>query len=255
MAREGGYDGGGTLITDSLVSSPNNPLSVTNLYAELTSGEITELLTGATKAGESAGRRLDFRFCVIRWDEYWLSLEFLIRKKDTPNEEIERFTEHVRRYVDLRRAGHTIDYAYAAIREQRNWTNDSVCDISITNDVAITTACARLKRAYWIPDKWLQRDPLNPGGFVVIDGKFAWVYTVNSRFDSVEVRDAQEYDPKLKAKFDAARKEVESTMTNRNIKGFGSIHFYWQELRRTLKNDHGIEWRSPSELNPNICYD
>jgi hypothetical protein len=35
----------------------------------------------------------------------------------------------------------------------------------------------------------------------------------------------------------------------------GSCHAFWSELRDILKEEYDIEWRSPSELNPNTMYD
>ena len=48
---------------------------------------------------------------------------------------------------------------------------------------------------------------------------------------------------------------VEQTMKEEGSYGqFGSCHRFW-ELKRDLLKERGVQWRSPSELNPNICYD
>ena len=37
--------------------------------------------------------------------------------------------------------------------------------------------------------------------------------------------------------------------------GMGFCHLMWHHKKRILKDDHGIEWSSPAELNPHIWYD
>jgi hypothetical protein len=44
-------------------------------------------------------------------------------------------------------------------------------------------------------------------------------------------------------------------MEAQNIKGLGSCHTYWREMRRVLKEKHSIVWKSPSELEPFAIFD
>ena len=37
--------------------------------------------------------------------------------------------------------------------------------------------------------------------------------------------------------------------------GTGFCHVLWQMQKKVLKRDYGINWKSPSELNPHILYD
>lgn len=37
--------------------------------------------------------------------------------------------------------------------------------------------------------------------------------------------------------------------------GTGFCHVLWQIQKKVLKRDYGINWKSPSELNPHILYD
>lgn len=37
--------------------------------------------------------------------------------------------------------------------------------------------------------------------------------------------------------------------------GRGLCHRIWHETKRMLKSEHGIEWRSPAELNPDAMFD
>ena len=38
-------------------------------------------------------------------------------------------------------------------------------------------------------------------------------------------------------------------------RGHGYCHRYWQAKAEILKSDYGIEWKSPSALNPRIKFD
>ena len=44
--------------------------------------------------------------------------------------------------------------------------------------------------------------------------------------------------------------EVEAWMKANNIQGLGRAHRFWGEQKRILKERHGIDWRSPSDLSP-----
>lgn len=35
----------------------------------------------------------------------------------------------------------------------------------------------------------------------------------------------------------------------------GSCHAFWREKKRILREDYGIDWRSPSEMNPFVMFD
>ncbi len=36
---------------------------------------------------------------------------------------------------------------------------------------------------------------------------------------------------------------------------FGFCHIYWDVKKEILKEEFGIDWKSPDELNPNIIFD
>lgn len=36
--------------------------------------------------------------------------------------------------------------------------------------------------------------------------------------------------------------------------GLGRCHIYWQRKKELLKS-HGIDWKTPSECNPNVLFD
>lgn len=37
--------------------------------------------------------------------------------------------------------------------------------------------------------------------------------------------------------------------------GMGYCHLYWATKRDILKNEYGIEWKSPAALNPKVHFD
>lgn len=96
--------------------------------------------------------------------------------------------------------------------------------------------------------------------FLVIDGELAWQYCLcykpDGSFDvaSDELYDAMEFDPKFAGLMKEAKQAVEARMKAESISGFGSCHTYWSYMEEYL-SARGHKWRSPSELNPNTCYD
>ncbi len=39
------------------------------------------------------------------------------------------------------------------------------------------------------------------------------------------------------------------------LKLFGFCHGYWNCKKKILKDDYGIDWKTPDEMNPEICFD
>jgi len=69
-------------------------------------------------------------------------------------------------------------------------------------------------------------------------------------------RDSQEFQPELQAKFYAARKTAKENLIARGVKPrIGSIHTYWAELQRILREEYSISWYTPAEMNPGTMYD
>ena len=97
--------------------------------------------------------------------------------------------------------------------------------------------------------------------YVLIDGEVAWQYTVRFKADgsldniSDSRCDAKEYDPKYLNVIKEVENEVDAQMKRDVTFGqLGAIHTFWRLKKEKLKA-RGIDWRSPSELNPNISYD
>lgn len=49
--------------------------------------------------------------------------------------------------------------------------------------------------------------------------------------------------------------EVKKIMEEKDIRGMGSCYTFWDEKQRILKEKHGITWRTPTELNPDVIFD
>lgn len=54
---------------------------------------------------------------------------------------------------------------------------------------------------------------------------------------------------KLQPELDAIDKEIEE----RDI-GMGACHIYWAKKKELLRK-HGVDWKSPKDMNPNIMFD
>jgi hypothetical protein len=69
-------------------------------------------------------------------------------------------------------------------------------------------------------------------------------------------RDPIEDDPKFKAVIEVVMSEVMAELADHPWKDkLGFCHVIWGTKKRILKEKHGIEWRSPREMNPMNFYD
>lgn len=50
--------------------------------------------------------------------------------------------------------------------------------------------------------------------------------------------------------------ELDSLMENLDRQGYGlgSCHIYWERKKQLLR-EHGIDWKTPAECNPDILFD
>jgi hypothetical protein len=97
--------------------------------------------------------------------------------------------------------------------------------------------------------------------YTLADGDIAWSYFVQFKSDGsldyahASKCDAKDYDPKYEKVIKEVEAEVEQQMKADGTYGrFGSVHSFWHLKKDKLKA-RGIEWRSPSELNPYVNYD
>jgi len=71
-----------------------------------------------------------------------------------------------------------------------------------------------------------------------------------------ESYDPVEDEPEFQAVIDGVRAEA-----NRRLElhpwrnGRGYCHPRWKTIKLILREEHGIHWRTPVEMNPHICYD
>ena len=66
--------------------------------------------------------------------------------------------------------------------------------------------------------------------------------------------DPQENDPKNKEIFESVEAELEKKFHN-VVRNLGFCHFYWGEKKAILRKKHGIDWKSPAEMNPGTLFD
>ena len=97
--------------------------------------------------------------------------------------------------------------------------------------------------------------------YTVADGEIGWWYLIKFKADGSvddvqESRcDAKEYDPRYQKAIKQVEREVKAAMKKDGSYGqFGSCHTFWHLKKEKLKA-RGIDWRSPTELNPNTCFD
>jgi len=67
-------------------------------------------------------------------------------------------------------------------------------------------------------------------------------------------RDPIEEDPHLRRVVAKARREAELHLADWP-KEMGYCFVLWGEMKRILREEHGIDWRTPAEMNPNILFD
>jgi len=67
--------------------------------------------------------------------------------------------------------------------------------------------------------------------------------------------DPKEYDPKYRSIIAAAETEAEKIVADMGISGMGTCHAIWGEQKKILKEKHGIDWKSPAEMNPEVKFD
>ena len=96
--------------------------------------------------------------------------------------------------------------------------------------------------------------------YSLVDGGLGWEYYVSFRADgSLESIlgtrcDAKEFDAKYAKVIKQVEAEADAEMKRDGIVGLGSVHTFWSLKREKLKAK-GIEWKSPSELNPGTMFD
>lgn len=213
---------------------------------------------------------------------------FKCRDNDRTSDLISR---SIAKYMFARAEGHTKEFTIAALRERavRFLPADPVLRFLTTNQSLIATSWLKKDDSgtrtntliefadsidsitapetdeprYPIgkPIKVDPADILKWSLYFAVDGEIAWTYSVQCRGDGSFVTlsesrcDAKEYDPKFRDVIAAVEQEAIAEMKKSGDYGqFGSVHGFWSLKKAKLKR-RGIEWRSPSELNPNTYFD
>jgi hypothetical protein len=101
------------------------------------------------------------------------------------------------------------------------------------------------------------RAVLPPTGLVVVVGVLAVVgvewFPAHTPAAAELRRDPIEDDPAARPALEAADREADEVV--RHAPRGGKIHLYWDAKKQLLKEKHGIEWRSPAEMNPGWFFD
>lgn len=67
--------------------------------------------------------------------------------------------------------------------------------------------------------------------------------------------DPIEDDPATKELIDAAGEEAIAELGIKDFSQMGTCHLIWHAQKRILKEQHGIQWRSPAEMNQDVIFD
>lgn len=66
--------------------------------------------------------------------------------------------------------------------------------------------------------------------------------------------DPIEDDPQFENIISAAERDVEAELADvPRLKGF--CHIYWYTKKKILKERYGIDWKSPTEIDPKMRFD
>lgn len=226
---------------DAVTANGNNIAAV---KAEVESDEFVALL--ARRAGMSEWR-VRMLSPVVELSDHWG-----ISYSPSTNSDL---LETTKRYITMRKAGHTRQYAMARLDgEPDERTIPADCRAILKED----------KEAYfprlWLYDFKMEGDA-NHTTYVILDGELAWVYMVSRKNDRSLIGchfdwfDAKEFLPEYRKAFSEVNKQVEKEMRSKGTWDYlGSCHIFWSRKQELLKQ-RGIEWRSPPDLHPNTCYD
>lgn len=248
---------------------PHNDVGA--ITSELASKAVLDAMAQVLSLERSSFDAFEFRgFAASDKTIQFLQAEIWGNLAGTTTAEARRISNQVARYVNLRWDGHTAKYALESLREpprsksRPRSPRDSVLAanpdvpatwlVAVTNNVQIVRVpAARLFCPGVVakPGEIVDLTVTNHW-FKVIDGPLTWHYVSRGNGTSwTELKtDSQEDDPAKAEMFRQTRIEVRAWMDAKGIKGLGSVHSYWGEMRRILKEKHGIEWKSPSELSP-----
>jgi hypothetical protein len=165
---------------------------------------------------------------------------------------------------DLHKEWHTKKYLAAALLEKNDLESISDPDLKNLLTRRPELPASWLKKIDYSEDKSCRVDKEGNkhcrATFYLVDGDIVWTYELGYGPDGAlkylldSKCDAKEYNPEYEAIIQGVNQKVSEEMERKNIKGLGSCHTFW-ELKKKYLKAKGIEWKSPSELNPNTMYD
>ncbi|MFZ5807309.1 MAG: hypothetical protein ACOY3I_08910 [Verrucomicrobiota bacterium] len=95
-----------------------------------------------------------------------------------------------------------------------------------------------------------------------IDVRLLWVFIIAfvcvefSYAQSKPKRDPIEEDPRYKTIIEKVDQDVEASLKKDNMYGeMGSCHIFWARKKKILKERYNLDWKSPSEMNPQVEFD
>jgi len=230
------------LLRKPTLTAPPSFLAKLQLEVVFDRSEVTSTEENGKSKNEEEFWRLDsFGGIKILWPS-------AAAKESVP----EIYRKTLEDYLKTRLSGHTKAYALASIQKK-----------GIRPAVAEQSLLILLREYPDVPYSCVKKatrkigiDPLpRATEYHVVDGPIVWVFSVSTQQNSVLVEraDAQETDERLAPKFEEARQEARTRLEQRGIKPkLGYVHAYWPELKKVLKEKHGIVWRSRGELNPYV---
>jgi hypothetical protein len=157
-------------------------------------------------------------------------------------------------YVEMRKAGHSMDYALERLQNEP--------------DTGSLTVDGQLIFAY---DKhicfsklWIYSLNLEPEAnlvtYVVLDRDLAFFYAIERtntrilRSYNFSCVDSKEVLPEYRQIFAEVEAQVSREMKAEKVEVLGSTHEYWDRKKKLLKS-RGIDWISPGDLHPSARYD
>lgn len=95
-------------------------------------------------------------------------------------------------------------------------------------------------------------------GHTILSGDDIWKHMppINTYRKGSLYYDQVELTDKYKAVIDKVEKKVDRKLKFHPSNGrLGYCHVYWETKQSILKKKYGIDWRTPSELNPKVMFD
>lgn len=164
--------------------------------------------------------------------------------------------EALSRYLSVRAQGHSAAYSQDVMRigSKRNASTHT-----FLNDIPVDDEP--------VPESWISKVEKQYGkegdlmvGLRVVDGELAWSHSIFYHSDGrFNTQWSECFDPVIlstayREAIGAIEERIVQEMKAEGIEGLGSVHTYWS-LKKKYLSEIGIDWKSPSVLNPSISYD